>query len=133
MKISTKGRYALRMMIDLAEHQSEEYIAMKEAATRQEIALKDLERIVPQLVKAGLIEGVQGKGGGYRLTKKPEEYTVGEILRQTEGELAPVACLEEGAPRCERVEQCRTIKLWMGLDKVIHDYLESVTLADLMQ
>ena len=100
MKISSRGRYALRVMIDLAEHSDESYTPMKEVAKRQDVSLKYLEKILPLLVAERLIEGIQGKGGGYRLTRKPEDYTIWEILRLTEGDLAPVACLECGAERC---------------------------------
>ena len=131
--ISTRGRYALRVMIDLAEHADDGYIPMKEVAQRQGISLKYLERIMPALSKNNLVEGVHGKGGGYRLSRKPEDYTAGEILRLVEGSLAPVACLEGTAEACPRSQQCRTLALWQGLDKVIHDYLESVTIADLIE
>ena len=131
MLISTRGRYALRVMIDLAEHSNGEYIAMKEVAARQEISLKYLERILPILVKEKLIEGVHGKHGGYRLTRKPSEYKVGEILRLTEGNLAPVTCVE-----CEDEEQQkgeeRTISMWEEIDKIVNDYFDSKTIEDLM-
>lgn len=133
MMISTRGRYALRVMIDLAEHTENGYIPMKDVASRQEISLKYLERILPALAKNHLIEGVHGKGGGYRLTKAPQEYRIGEILRLTEGDLAPVACLECNAERCERVDACKTFPMWSRLQQIINDYLDSVTLADLMQ
>ena len=133
MLISTKGRYALRVMIDLAEHRSGEIISLKEIAQRQEISEKYLESIIRTLVKAKVVESLRGKGGGYRLTKNPEQYTVGSILRLTEESLAPVACLEETAGTCPRSGQCRTLALWQGLDKVIQDYLESVTIADLIE
>ena len=133
MLISTKGRYALRVMIDLAEHQGEGYIPLKEIAQRQEISEKYLESIIKLLVKARLLSGVRGKGGGYKLTLPPEQYTVNTILRLTEDSLAPVACLEDGAPPCPRTTQCRTLALWQGLDKVIRDYLGSITIADLVQ
>lgn len=132
MMISTRGRYALRVMIDLAEHGKGEYMAMKEVAARQEISLKYLESILPTLVKNDLIEGVRGKGGGYRLTRSPEEYNVGEILRLTEGDLAPVSCVESNGGECERKAQCRTFPLWTKLDHLINDYLDSVKLSDLM-
>ena len=119
MMISTRGRYSLRVLIDLAEHFNDSYIPMKEIANRQGISLKYLERFVPALSKNGFIEGVQGKGGGYRLTRKPEEYTVGEILRVVEGDFAPVACLECGAEPCERVDQCRTISMWKDLQSMV--------------
>ena len=133
MLISTKGRYALRVMIDLAEHRSEEFISLREIAVRQEISEKYLESIIRMLVKAKVVESLRGKGGGYRLNKAPDQYTAGSILRLTEESLAPVACLEEGADPCPRAGRCRTLSLWQGLDKAIHDYLESVTIADLME
>ncbi len=132
MLISTRGRYALRIMIDLAEHQSEGYIPLRDLAERQDISEKYLESIVKLLVKARFLTGVRGKGGGYKLTKAPEQYTVGSILRLTEGTLAPVSCMEEGAAVCPRAGECRTLPFWKGLDKVISDYLDSSTVADLM-
>ena len=131
MLISTRGRYALRVMIDLAEHQSEEFISLKEIAQRQEISEKYLESIIRILVKAKVVESLRGKGGGYRLRKAPEQYTVDSILRLTEESLAPVTCLESNAEACSRSGSCRTLALWQGLDKVIREYLESVTIADL--
>ena len=133
MLISTKGRYALRVMIDLAEHDDGAYIPMKEVAQRQDISLKYLEKILPQLVAAKLVEGQHGKGGGYRLTRAPENYPIGEILRLTEGDLAPVACLECGAEACKRTADCRTLPMWSELNRRINDYLDSVTIADLMK
>ena len=133
MKISTRGRYALRVMIDMAEHAQDGCIAMKTIAERQELSLKYLERILPLLVKEKLIEGIHGKGGGYRLTKAPQEYRIGDILRLTEGDLAPVACLECGAAPCSRAAECRTLPLWQELDKRINDYLNSVTLQDFVK
>ena len=133
MLISTRGRYALRVMVDLAEQNTEGYTAMKEVAARQQISLKYLERILPSLAKNGLIEGVTGKGGGYRLTKAPAEYRVGDILRLTEGELVPVACMECGAEPCGREKICRTRDLWHGFHQVMNDYFDNVTLADLMR
>lgn len=132
MLISTKGRYALRVMIDLAEHQTEEFISLKGIAQRQEISEKYLESIIRMLVKAKVLESLRGKGGGYRLKKSPEQYTVGSILRLTEESLAPVACLEPDAEACPRAGNCRTLSLWQGLDKVIQEYLDSMTIADLM-
>ncbi|MBD5118922.1 MAG: Rrf2 family transcriptional regulator [Clostridiales bacterium] len=131
MLISTKGRYALRVLIDLAEHQSDGYIPLKAIAQRQEISEKYLESIIKLLVKAKLLTGVRGKGGGYRMTRPPEQYTVGQVLRLTEESLAPVSCLEDGADACERAAECRTLALWQGLDRAINDYLGSVTVADL--
>ena len=133
MLISTKGRYALRVMIDLVEHQSEGYIPLKEIAERQEISEKYLESIIKILVKAKLLDGLRGKGGGYKLTKAPEQYTAGAILRLTEESLAPVSCLEEGAIPCTRAAECRTLPMWQGLDKVINEYLDSILLSDLVQ
>ncbi|HNX63333.1 MAG TPA: Rrf2 family transcriptional regulator [Candidatus Limiplasma sp.] len=133
MMVSTKGRYALRVMIDLAEHHTGEYIPLKEVASRQEISEKYLESIISVLVKAGFLQGLRGKGGGYRLTRSPEQYTAGAILRLTEGSLAPVACLENGAAPCSRLSECRTLPMWKNLDHLVNDYLESITLADLAQ
>ncbi len=132
MLISTKGRYALRVMVDLAEHPADGFIPLKVIAERQDISEKYLESIIKLLVKAKLLTGVRGKGGGYSLTKAPEQYTVGSILRVTEESMAPVACLEPGAEICPRSAECRTLALWKGLDKVINDYLDKYTLADLM-
>ena len=133
MLISTKGRYALRVMIDLAEHQTEGFIPLKVIADRQEISEKYLESIIKLLVKAKLLNGVRGKGGGYHLTKSPEQYTIGSILRLTEDSLAPVSCLEQDANTCPRMAECRTLPLWQGLNKVISDYLDNITVADLVQ
>ena len=133
MMVSTKGRYALIVCLDLAQQDPEAYISLREVAQRQNISMKYLESIVAMLNRAGLVRSLRGKGGGYRLTKNPEQYTVGSILRLTEESLAPVACLEGTAEACPRSQQCRTLALWQGLDKVIHDYLESVTIADLIE
>lgn len=132
MMVSTKGRYALRVMIDLAENNDGGFIPMREVAERQEISLKYLERILPALVSARLVEGVHGKGGGYCLTRKPSEYSVGEILRVTEGDIAPVSCVECDAQACGREENCRTLPMWKELKERIADYVDHVTLADLM-
>ena len=132
MLISTRGRYALRVMIDLAEHQGEGFIPLKAIAQRQGISEKYLESIMKLLVKAKLLNGLRGKGGGYQLTKAPEQYTAGSILRMTEESMAPVSCLDSGAEACPRAAECRTLPLWKGLDKVINDYLDNFTLADLM-
>ena len=131
MLISTKGRYALRVMIDLAEHQGDGFIPLKVIAQRQEISEKYLESIIKMLVKSKLLSGVRGKGGGYKLTKAPDQYTVGIILRLTEESLAPVSCLAPEADACPKATGCRTLPLWKGLDRVINDYLDSVTIADL--
>lgn len=133
MMVSTRGRYALRVMIDLAENQKDSYIPMKDVAARQGISLKYLERILPVLAKNQYIEGVQGKGGGYKLTRRPEEYRVGDILRLTEGDLAPVSCLECGAEPCEKAGDCRTIGMWSEFHDLVNKYFDGVTLADLMQ
>ncbi len=133
MLISTKGRYALRVMIDLSEHQSDGFIPLKVIAERQGISEKYLESIIKLLVKAQLLNGLRGKGGGYKLTKSPDQYTVGAILRLTEDSLAPVACLEPGALPCSRMAECRTISMWQELDKLITNYLDSITIADLVQ
>lgn len=133
MMISTRGRYALRVLADLAEHRSEGYVPMKDVAARQEISLKYMEKILPVLTKNHIVDGIQGKGGGYRLSREPGEYTLGEILRLTEGSLAPVACLECGAKPCPRAANCPTLPVWGELDKRISGYLDSVTLADLVK
>ncbi|MBQ7335308.1 MAG: RrF2 family transcriptional regulator [Clostridia bacterium] len=133
MIISTRGRYALRVMIDLAENGNGEYIAMKKIAERQGISLKYLEQILPVLTQNGIVEGIQGKGGGYRLTRKSEDYRIGEILRLTEGDLAPVSCLECGAEPCVRAQECRTLPMWKKLHDIIGDYLDSVFLSDLLR
>lgn len=131
MIVSTKGRYALRVMIDLAEHQSEKYVPLKEVAERQEISEKYLENILKVLVQSGFLTGLRGKGGGYRLTRSPDQYTVKEILLLTEGNLAPVSCLAPGAPACPRMAHCRTYEMWKGLNDQISDYFGGITLADL--
>ena len=132
MMISTRGRYALRVMIDLAEHTDGGYIPMKEVAERQEISLKYLERILPVLVKNGLVEGIHGKGGGYKLSRAPEKITVGEILRLTEGDLAPVACLGCGAEPCVKIASCRTISMWNGFYRLTNEYFDGITINDLV-
>lgn len=133
MKISSRGRYALRVMVDLAEHGDSGYIPMKEVAQRQEISLKYLEKILPLLVAGKLVEGIHGKGGGYRLTRSPGEYTIGEILKLTEGDLAPVSCLECNTGECRRSATCRTLPMWNELNRRTLEYLDSVTIADLMK
>lgn len=132
MLVSTKGRYALHVMVELAEHDKGEYVPLKTIAERQAISIKYLESIVTSLSKAGIIDGVKGKGGGYRLNRAPENYPVGEILRFTEGTLAPVACLECKPNSCDKAASCRTLPMWEKLDAVIRDYLDNVSLADLM-
>ena len=129
--VSTKGRYALRFLLDLAEHQAEGYVPLKDVAGRQEISEKYLEIVVKELVKGGFLAVMRGKGGGYRLNRPSEEYSVKSILELMEGSLAPVACLESGQNVCPRSNDCRTLPLWQGLDKIISDYLAQFTLADL--
>lgn len=133
MLISTRGRYALRVMIDLAEHRSDEFISLKGIAERQEISEKYLESIIRMLVKAKILDSLRGKGGGYRLKKAPEQYTAGSILRLTEDSLAPVSCLEPNAEACPKMGSCPTLPLWQGLGKVINEYLDGITIADLME
>ncbi|MBE5860059.1 MAG: Rrf2 family transcriptional regulator [Butyrivibrio sp.] len=132
MKISTKGRYALRVMIDLALHDDGNYIALKDISARQNLKIKYLEQIVTNLGKAGLIKSMRGNNGGHRLKKKPEEYRVGDILRAVEGDLAPVECLEGDDIICPALDRCPTISFWKGLDKAINDYVDSFTLKDLV-
>ncbi len=133
MKISTRGRYALRFMLDLALYGEGKYIPLKEVSARQEISLKYLEQIVSQFGKLGLLESVRGPQGGYRLTRAPKDYTVGEILRYAEGDLAPVACLEQGGTTCAREAECGTLEFWKGLYQVIQEYVDGVTLEDLAE
>ena len=133
MLISTRGRYALRILADLAERRPEGFVPLKDLARCQEISEKYLESISKLLVKAGLLEGLRGKGGGYRLVKPPEEYTLEEILLLTEETLAPVSCLEPGAAACPRAADCRTLPVWEGLDELIRGYLQQRTLADLLR
>lgn len=133
MMISTRGRYALRVMIDLAENGGDEYIPMKTIADRQGLSLKYLERILPVLTQNHIVEGIQGKKGGYRLTRSPETYRIGEILRLTEGDLAPVSCMACGAEPCEKRCECKTYPLWAGLQERIDTYLDGITLAALIR
>lgn len=131
--ITTRGRYALRVLIDLAEHGGDGYIPMKEIAARQEISLKYLEQIMPVLIKHKMVDGVSGKGGGYKLNRPPEKYVVGEILRLTEGTLAPVACLDCDKVNCSRAGECRTLPMWKEYDKLTTEYFNGITVADLMK
>ena len=134
MMISTKGRYALRMLVDMAEHErGNNYVPLKEIAARQEISEKYLESSVIMLVKQNILVGVRGKGGGYRLNGAPDQFTVRRILEITEGSLAPVACLCEPHEPCARMANCRTYPMWQGLNKLIVNYLDSYTIADLMK
>lgn len=132
MKISTKGRYALRVMIDIAEHRSESFIPLKDIAARQEISQKYLEAIMKDLTKAEILDGHQGKGGGYKLSREPDRITVLEILSATEGDLAPIACLETGAKPCSRAAECRTLPMWERFYKLVRGFFGGVTLAELM-
>ena len=132
MKISTKGRYALRLMIDLAIHNTGEPISLKDVARRQEISDKYLEQIISILNKAKFVKSVRGAQGGYSLRMKPEEYTVGMILRATEGDLAPVSCLAPGAPPCPRAASCQTLPVWERFYRMTNDYFDSISLAELL-
>ncbi len=132
MKISTKGRYSLRMLLDLAEHKDEGYISLKDISERQNISKKYLEQIVTLLSRPGLLRTNRGNKGGYMLAKEPNQYTVGEILRITEGGLAPVSCLEDDPNRCERSGYCKTLFIWQGLKNVIDEYLDSITLQTIL-
>ena len=131
MMVSTKGRYALRVMIDLAECPRDKYITLNDIASRQEISEKYLESIISILSKAGFVIGLRGKGGGYRLSKSPEEYTVGSILKLTENSMAPVHCLAEHPNHCPRAKNCKTLPMWENLDRIVDEYLEGVKLSDL--
>ena len=133
MLVSTRGRYAIRVMIDLAEHMNGKYIPMKEIADRQDVSLKYMTKIMQALTKSGMLDGQHGKGGGYKLNREPEEYRVGDILRLTEGTLAPVACIDETGCKCDRSFECRTRPMWNELDKLISEYLDGITIADLME
>lgn len=132
MKISTKGRYALRMLIDLAEHQNCGYVALKDIADRQNISKKYLEQIIPIFNKSDILKTTRGSQGGYKLSKSPDKYTVGEILRLTEGSLAPVYCLNQDPKECERSGECPTLPVWQGLNRVINEYLDGITLQDIL-
>jgi Rrf2 family protein len=132
MKISTKGRYAIRMLLDLAEHQNDGYIALKDIAKRQNISKKYLEQIIPVFNKTDFLKTNRGSQGGYKLGKTPNKYTIGDILRMTEGSLAPVACLDDVTNECERCTECATLTIWQGLYDVINEYLDGITLQDLL-
>ena len=132
MKISTKGRYALSMLIDLAEHQNCGFVALKDIADRQKISKKYLEQIIPILGKSDILKTTRGSQGGYMLSKSPDKYTVGEILRLTEGSLAPVDCLNQDPIECEQSGECATLPVWQGLNRVINEYLDSITLQDIL-
>ncbi len=130
--ISTRGRYSLRIMLDLAERPQGLYTPLKDVAARQEMSLKYIEKILPLLTKAGFIEGVHGRGGGYRLCRAPEEISVGEVLRVTEGELAPVSCLECGAKPCERAAYCKTLSMWQDYHRLTQEFFDGISLAQLL-
>ncbi len=132
MKISTKGRYALRLLVDLAEHQENGYVSLKDIANRQDISKKYLEQIVALLNRPDILHTNRGYQGGYRLAKEPKEYTIGDILRITEGSIVPVSCLEGDTVNCDRAELCATLPIWRGLSKVINEYLDSITLQDVL-
>ena len=131
--ISTRGRYALRVLVDLAEQGTDDFVPLNEIAERQGISVKYLEIILKTLVQNGLLKGHRGKGGGYKLTRKPEDYTVGEILELTEGTLSTVACLAPGAEECPRKEQCRTLPMWKRFDDMVHGFFFGMTIRDLME
>lgn len=133
MIVSTRGRYALRVLVEMAEHSSDERIPLKEISEKQGISQKYMEFIMTLLSKNGFVDAIHGKGGGYMLNRKPEEYRIGDILRLTEGTLAPVACLEKNAEQCPKQNVCRTVGMWRKLDELIESYLDSVTIADLMK
>ena len=130
--ISTRGRYALRLMLDLAEHGSEDFVPLKDIAERQGISKKYLEQIIPTLNRAGFLQTNRGFQGGYKLAKNPDKYTVGDILRETEGGLAPISCLEQSPIQCPRAAECMTLPMWKGLQDVINNYLNGITLQDLI-
>lgn len=132
MKLSTRGRYALRVMVNLAQYPPKEFVPLKDIAEKQGLALKYLEQVVAPLSREGHLLSSRGVGGGYCLARKPEEYTVGEILRLTEGVLSFVSCLREGSKPCPRAADCETLPLWKGVQKVMDNYLDSVTLADMV-
>lgn len=132
MKISTKGRYALRMLLDIASQSGDKPVRIKEIAARQEISEKYLEQIISTLNSAGYVRSIRGAQGGYLLKKRPDEYTVGMILRLMEGTLAPVACVEEEAPPCERMANCPTVIVWQKINKAVSDVVDNITLQDLL-
>lgn len=132
MNVTSKGRYALRVMIDLAQHEEDGFISLKTVADRQDISMKYLEAIVVNLKKAGLVASTRGKDGGYKLSRRPEAYTVGEILRCIEDKLAPVACIKAGTVECERAAACVTVPMWKELDEITNAYLDTVSLQDLL-
>ena len=132
MLISSRGRYALRVLVDLAQRREQGYTPLKDVAARQGISPKYMEKILPVLTKNGYVEGIHGKGGGYRFVKDPAQCPVWDILRVTEGDMAPVACMETGAENCQRQDCCSTVKMWRNFTHLVHDYFDSITIADLM-
>ena len=132
MRISTKGRYALRLLLDLAEHRDDGYVALKDIAERQNISKKYLEQIVPILNRTDILKTNRGYQGGYKLAKDPSQYTIGMVLRVTEGSLAPVPCVDQDPIECERCDECLTLPMWKGLNKVVNEYLDGITLQDLL-
>ncbi|MNS93383.1 HTH-type transcriptional regulator CymR [compost metagenome] len=132
MRISTKGRYALKIMIDLALNNNGDYIPLKDIAIRQEVSIKYLEQIISKLNKAGYLQSTRGNTGGYKLARKPEEYKIGDILRLAEGDLAPIMCLASKDNKCEKQDQCITLSFWKGLDEAIENYVDSKTLANIV-
>ena len=132
MKLSTKGRYGLRALIDLAQNGGEQPVSITSISTRQDISERYLEQLMSMLKKAGIVRSVRGAQGGYTLTRRPDEYTVGMILRLTEGSLAPVACLEKKPNRCPKAAECKTLQMWEGFEKLVNDYFGNITIADLV-
>ena len=132
MRISTKGRYALRMLVDLAQHRESGFVALKDIAERQNISKKYLEQIIPMLNKGSILRTERGAQGGYMLARKPDQYTIREILELTEGSLSPVSCVDEGAPMCARSADCPTLPIWQGLARVVCEYLDGITLQDVL-
>ena len=133
MKISTKGRYALRVLIDLAEHKDDGFVALRDIALRQDISKKYLEQIIPILNRSGILLTNRGHQGGYKLAKAPSEIIIGEVLRNTEGSLAPVSCLEQSPNQCKRCHECVTLPIWVGLERVVNQYLDGITLNDILE
>ena len=131
--ISTKGRYSIRILLDLAEHRNGSYIPMKDVAARQNISLKYIERLMPALKAAGLVDSVHGIGGGYRLTREPDQYTLWEILRLAEGNLAPVACVDDTKEACTRADECVTMEVWREIKDAVNKVVDNITLADLVE
>ena len=132
MLVSTRGRYALRIMMELAKYDRNRYIPLPLIAENQEVSEKYLESIISVLAKAGLVEGLRGKGGGYRLSRELKDYSVGEILRAAEGGLSPVACLEQSPNACPRCHECETLPVWTGLERVVNEYLDGISLQDVL-